>query len=157
TMRRYGVAVLVIVSLFAAIRSQAADGNADEETVARELQAFKGTWRLSAKEEDGKKFSEEEIKDIIGTGDGLGKFSVRRGDKVIGEATVKLDPTKKPKSIDVSFTEGRHKGQTLLGIYEIESGAFRVCVARVGDERPAAFSAEAGSGHTLVVYKREKK
>jgi len=156
-MRRYGVAVLAIVSLFAGVRSPAADGNANEETVAKELQAFKGTWRLSSKEEDGKKFSEEEIKDIIGTGDGLGKFSVRRGDKVIGEATVKLDPTKKPKRIDVSFTEGQHKGQTLLGIYEIDSDAFRVCVARSGDERPAEFSAKAGSGRILIGYKREKK
>jgi uncharacterized protein (TIGR03067 family) len=155
-MRRYGVAVLAIVSLFAGLRSQAQDGKANEETVAKELQAFKGTWRLSAKEEDGKKFGEEEIKDIIGTGDGLGKFSVRRGNQVIGEATVKLDPTKQPKRIDVSFTEGRHKGQTVLGIYEIDSDAFRVCIAQVGDERPAAFSAKTRSGHTLVVYKREK-
>ena len=154
-MRRYAVAVLAIVSLFAAVRSQAAEDN--EEAVAKDLQAFKGTWRLSSKEEDGKKFSKEEIKDIIGTGDGLGKFSVRRGDKVIGEATVKLDPTKKPKRIDVSFTEGQHKGQTLLGIYEIDSDAFRVCVARSGDERPAEFSAKAGSGRILIGYKREKK
>ena len=156
-MRMYGVAVLAVVALFAGVHSRAADGDAKEETVAKELQAFKGTWRLSSKEEDGKKFSEEEIKDIIGTGDGLGKFSVRRGDKVIGEATVKLDPTKKPKRIDVPFTEGKHKGQTVLGIYEIERDAFRVCVARPGDERPAEFSAKAGSGRTLVVYQREKK
>jgi len=156
-MRRYGVAVLAIVSLFARVRSPAADGIANEETVAKELQAFKGTWRLNSKEEDGKKFSEDEIKDMIGTGDGLGRFSVRRGDKVIGEATVKLDPTKKPKRIDVSFTEGQHKGQTLLGIYEIDSDAFRVCVARSGDERPAEFSAKAGSGRILIGYKREKK
>jgi len=132
-MKMYVVAVLVIISLFAGVRSQAADGNPNEETVAKELQAFKGTWRLSSKEEDGKRFSEEEIKDIIGTGDGLGKFSVRRGGKVFGEATVKIDPTKKPKWIDVSFTEGKHMGQTLLGIYEIESDAFRVCVAHSGD------------------------
>jgi len=152
-MRRYGVAVLAIITLFAGVRRPADN----EETVAKELQAFKGTWRLSSKEENGKKFSEEVIKDIIGTGDGLGKFSVRRGDKVIGEATVKLDPTKKPKRVDVSFTEGQHKGQTLLGIYEIDSDAFRVCVARPGDERPAEFSAKAGSGRILIGYKREKK
>ena len=156
-MRKFGVAVLAIVSLFVGVRSQAADGDANGEAVAKDLQAFKGTWRLSSKEEDGKKFSEEEIKDIIGTGDGLGNFSVRRGDKVIGEATVKLDPTKKPKRIDVSFTEGKHKGQTLLGIYEIEDDAFRVCIARPGDERPTEFSTKAGSGRTLIVYKREKK
>ena len=52
-MRMYGVAVLAIVSLFAAVRSQAADGEAKEGAVAKELQAFKGTWRLNSKEEDG--------------------------------------------------------------------------------------------------------
>ena len=112
---------------------------------------------MSSKEEDGKKLSEEEIKDVIMTNDGSGKSSVRCGDKVIAEATVKLDPMKKPKTIDVTFTEGERKGKTLLGIYEIESDAFRVCVARPGDERPAEFSAKAGSGHILIVYKREMK
>jgi uncharacterized protein (TIGR03067 family) len=156
-MRRFGVAVLAIVSLFAAVRSQAADGEAKEEAVAKDLQAFKGTWRLSSKEVDGKKFSEEEIKDVIATNNGSATFSVRRGDKVIGEGTVKLDPTTKPKTVEITFTEGEHKGKTVLGIYEIEGDAFRVCVARPGDERPADFSARAGSGCTLVVYQREKK
>ena len=156
-MRRFGVAVLAIVSLFAAVRSQAADGEAKEEAVAKELQAFKGTWRLRSREVDGKTFGEEEIKDVIGTIDGSGKVSVRRGDKVINEGTVKLNPTKKPKTIDVTFTGGERKGQAVLGIYEIEGDTFRVCVARPGDERPADFSARAGSGCTLVVYQREKK
>ena len=155
-MRKFGVAVLAIVSLFAVVRSQA-DENANGEAVAKDLQAFKGTWRLSSKEVDGKKFSEEEIKDVIATNNGSATFSVRRGDKVIGEGTVKLDPTKKPKAIDVTFTEGERKGKTVLGIYEIDSDAFRVCVANPGDERPAEFSAKAGSGRTLIVYKRAKK
>jgi len=156
-MRMFGVAVLATVSLFAAVRSQAADGEAKEEAVAKDLQAFEGTWRLSSKEEDGKRFGEEEIKDVIGTIDGSGKVSVRRGDKVINEGTVKLDPTKKPKAIDITFTAGERKGQMVLGIYEIEGDTFRVCVARPGDERPAEFSAKAGSGRTLVAYQREKK
>ena len=156
-MRMFGVAVLATVSLFAAVRSQAADGEAKEEPVAKDLQAFKGSWRLSSKEVDGKKFSEEEIKDVIATIDGSGRCSVRRSDKVIGEGTVKLDPTTKPKTVEITFTEGEHKGKTVLGIYEIEGDAFRVCVARPGDERPADFSARAGSGCTLVVYRREKK
>jgi uncharacterized protein (TIGR03067 family) len=156
-MRRYGGAVLVIFALFAGIRSQAADGEARERAVARDLQLFKGTWRLSAKEEDGKKLSAEEIKDVIGTIDGSGNVSVKRGDKIINEATVKLDPTKQPRMINVTFTAGERKGQRVLGIYEIEDDTFRVCVARPGDERPAEFSARAGSGHILVTYRREKK
>jgi uncharacterized protein (TIGR03067 family) len=156
-MRMHSVAVLAIVALFAGARSQAEDGNANEKAVAKDLRAFKGTWRLSSKEVDGKKFGKEEIKDVIGTSDGSGKFSVRRGDKVVGEGTIKLDPTKRPKTIDVTYTEGERKGKTALGIYDIESDTFRVCVARPGDERPAEFSAKAGSGRTLIVYKRAKK
>jgi uncharacterized protein (TIGR03067 family) len=156
-MRTYGLAVFAIVFLFAAVRSQAAGDNANGETVAKDLQAFQGTWRLSSKEVDGKKFSDEEVKGVIGTSDGSGRFSVRRGGKVIGEGTMKLDPTKKPKAIDVTYTAGERKGQTALGIYEIESDAFRVCMARPGDGRPAEFSAKAGSGCTLIVYQREKK
>jgi len=156
-MRKYSVAVLAIISLFAGVGSQAADGDANKEAVVKDLQAFKGTWRLNSKEEDGKKFSEEEIKDVIMTNDGSGRASVRRGDKVIAEATVKLDPTTKPKTIDVTFTTGERKGKTALGIYEFEGDAFRVCIARPGDERPTEFSAKAGSGRTLIVYKRENK
>jgi uncharacterized protein (TIGR03067 family) len=155
-MRMCGVAVLVIVSLFPAVRSQAADGDAKEEAVAKDLQAFKGTWRMSYREEDGKKTSEEEIKDFIGTSDGSGTFTVRRGGKLFAEATVKLDPAANPKTVDVTFTEGERKGKTVLGIYEMEADAFRVCVALPGDDRPAAFCAASGSGHTVVVYRREK-
>jgi uncharacterized protein (TIGR03067 family) len=153
----YGVAVLAIVSLFAAVRSQASDGEAKEEAVAKELQAFKGTWRMSSKEVDGKKLSEEEIKDVIMTNDGAGRGSVRRGDKLLGEATVKLDPTTKPRTIDITFTNVERKGETLLGIYEIEGDTFRVCCARPADGRPAEFSARAGSRRILIVYQREKK
>jgi uncharacterized protein (TIGR03067 family) len=156
-MRTYAVAVFAIVSLFAGVRSQAADGTANEEAIARELQAFKGTWRLSSKEVDGKKFSEDEIKDILATADGEGRVLVRRGDKIIGGGNVKLDPTKNPKTIEIAFTEGDRKGKTVLGIYELGSDAFRVCLAAPGDERPAEFSAKAGSGRTLIVYKREKR
>ena len=156
-MRMFGVGVLAIVSLFVAVRSRAADGEAKEEAVAKDLQAFKGTWRLSAKQEDGKKFSAEEIKDVIATSDGSGRVSVRRGGKLLNAGNVKLDPTKSPKAIEVIFTAGERKGQTVLGIYEIGSDIFRACCARPGDGRPAEFSAKAGSGRTLVAYQRETK
>jgi uncharacterized protein (TIGR03067 family) len=156
-MRMIGAAVLATASLFAVVRSQAADGEAKEEAVAKELQAFKGTWRLRSREVDGKTFGEEEIKGVIGAIDGSGTFSVRRGDKTIGAGAVKLDPTTNPKAVDITYTEGEHKGKTVLGIYEIEGDTFRVCCARPRDARPAEFCAKAGSGRALVVYQREKK
>jgi uncharacterized protein (TIGR03067 family) len=156
-MRRFGVAVLASVSLFAAVGSLAADGDAKEEAVAKDLRAFKGIWRVTSKEVDGKKLSEEEIKGVIATWDGSGRCSVRRGDTVIGAGAVKLDATKKPKTIDVAFTEGEFKGKTALGVYEIKNDVFRVCVARPGGERPAEFSARVGSGCILIVFRRAKQ
>jgi uncharacterized protein (TIGR03067 family) len=155
-MRTYGLAVLAIVCLIAGVGVRAADGDAKEAAVTKDLEAFRGSWRLISREADGKKSSEEEIKDTIVTIDGLGKLSARRGDKLIAEGTLKLGPTKKPKTIDLAITEGERKGQTHLGIYEIEGDTFRVCRARPGGERPADFSAKAGSGRTLIVFKRNK-
>src|SRR6516165_201851 len=66
-MRMFGAAVLAVVCLFAAVRSRAADDKAKEEAVAKDLQAFKGAWRLISREADGKKWSEEETKDVIAT------------------------------------------------------------------------------------------
>jgi uncharacterized protein (TIGR03067 family) len=157
-MRTYGLAVLAIVSLIAGVSVRAAGGDAKEVAVTKDLEAFKGSWRLISHEVDGKKFSEEEIKDEIVTHDGLGKFSCRRGDKVLGAGTVKLDPTTKPKTIDVTFTEGEHRGKTGLAIYEIDGDTLRVCCARPGNGgRPADFSAKVGSGRTLIVFKRRNK
>jgi uncharacterized protein (TIGR03067 family) len=153
----YGVALLAVASLVAAVRSQAADVKGKEEAVGKDLQEFKGTWRMSSKEVDGKKLREEEIKDLVLTHDGSGNCSVRRLEKLIAEATIKLDPTKTPKTIEIAFTEGERKGQTVVGIYELEGDAFRVCIARPGDERPAEFSTSAGSGRTLVLFNRKRK
>lgn len=152
-MRMHAVLVLAILSLTAWVDARAAD----EEAVKQELQALKGTWRLVSREADGQKATDEELKDVIATRDEAGTVSVRRGDQVIYEATGKVDPTKKPKTVDVTYTAGPNKGKVILGIYENEGDTHRVCIAQSGGARPTEFTAKAGSGQTLVVYKREKK
>jgi uncharacterized protein (TIGR03067 family) len=156
-MTRHAVALLVIFSLIAGVTAPDAAGDAKEAAVKKDLQAFKGIWRLISRQVDGKKIGEEEFKDLILNHDGAGRFSVRHGGKVIVEATVTLDPTTKPRAIDVAFTAGENKGMTVLGIYEINGDTFRVCHARSGAEWPTDFSARAGSGHVLISYKREQK
>jgi uncharacterized protein (TIGR03067 family) len=151
------LAVLATAFLIAGVSLLDAAGGAKEDAVKKELQALKGTWRVISREVDGKKASEEELKGVTLTRDETGKFSVRRGDKLIVAGVIKIDPTKKPKTTDVTYTGGEFKGQTALGIYEIEGDTYRGCVARPGGERPKDFSAKAGSGHSLIVYKREKK
>lgn len=68
----------------------------------------------------------------------------------------KLDPTKNPKTIDGGpSTEGPDKGQVLLGIYEFDGDALKICWAPVGSRvRPTEFTSAPGSGRNLVVMKR---
>lgn len=152
-MRIHALLVLTII-LLALGRDVRAD---EEDAVKRELQALKGTWTLVSREADGKKLGEEELKGVVATRDEEGNVSVRRGDQVLYEANGKIDPTKKPKTVDVTYTAGPNKGQVLLGIYETDGDTHRVCIAQAGGARPTEFSAKAGSGQILVVYKREKK
>ncbi len=74
------------------------------------------------------------------------------------EGTIKLDPAKKPATIDLTITSGTDKGKEQLGIYRIEKDAIVFCLARPGDkERPKEFAAPEGSGQMLLTIKRVKK
>jgi len=71
-------------------------------------------------------------------------------------AKYKLDPAKKPKTIDVLPTDGLDKDKTIEGIYEIKGEELTVCVAKPGSPRPTEFASKAGSGHVLFVLKKAK-
>src|SRR5262249_28291224 len=77
--------------------------------------------------------------------------------KDVFKGTHKIDPSKKPKTIDAMDTEGKFKGKTSQGIYELEADTFKVCFAEPGKDRPKEFSTTKGTGHILHVWKREKK
>jgi uncharacterized protein (TIGR03067 family) len=92
-------------------------------------------------------------------------FKVPAGDMLIGGFVIKIDPTKRPKTVDIwsdesSFgksVEDTLKGPPVLAIYELDGDTLRVCWAPVAKrDRPTEFAAKTGSGHGLVVLKREK-
>ena len=74
------------------------------------------------------------------------------------EATYKLDPSAKPKTLDlvVSIRGGE---ETRPGIYKLEGDTLTYCAKRPAgaDERPTEFESKEGSGIVLLVLKREKK
>ena len=84
-------------------------------------------------------------------------FTFKYDGKVVWKATVKLSPSKKPRTIDLTITEGSNKGQTILGIYEVDKDALKWCTAGAGQtERPTDFASQAGSDVALYTFKREK-
>lgn len=73
---------------------------------------------------------------------------------VAGEvATFKLDSTKTPGHIDISFGRGTNKN-AMKGIYIIEKGELKICFSP--KVRPTDFDNAADSGHTLIVAKSDK-
>lgn len=119
---------------------------------------LQGTWKIVSLEVNGAKpIGDDQLETVQAVFDADGKLTVKADENVIYEAKTKIDPTKKPKTIDLTYTEGQMAGETALGIYELKDDTFRYCRAAPGKDRPKEFSAKEESGHTLAVYKRVKK
>jgi uncharacterized protein (TIGR03067 family) len=127
----------------------------DKDDVKKEIARFEGTWRFESLEVEEAKVPKESFKDskLVIKGD---KFTYKEGEGVYG-GTFKVDVSKKPKTIDITFTEGPEKGKTFKGIYELEGDTYKVCLDPKGKDRPTKFETKKGTGVVLEVLKREKK
>ena len=129
-----------------------ADGRADVE---KELKKFHGTWTFESVAMGGEEQPAALFKDMTVTFED-DKYVVKKGDEVIQVAAQKLDPSKSPKTLDVTVAAGPNKGAVMLGIYEISGDTLKVCFDPEGKKRPTQFKTESGS-QTLVVHKRVPK
>jgi len=117
-----------------------------------DAKSLDGTWLASAAELGGLKFPDDvrkSIKLVIGEG----KYTVTVG-KEPDRGTVKLDPSQKPKGLDITGTEGPNKGKTILAIYERSNDSLQVCYDLSGKARPTEFKTTQGTRLFLVTYKR---
>ena len=119
-----------------------------------EAKAMEGTWLPSAAELAGEKFPDE-IRKVIKMVIDDGKYVVTVG-KSPDRGTVKVDPSKKPKEMDITGSEGPNKGKTFLAIYERDGDTMRICYDLSGKARPSEFKTTAGTQLYLVEYKRQK-
>lgn len=144
--------VQLLFSIFGLSASGAAD---DKSDLAMELKKFQGAWTFESVEAGGQKLPAEQFKGmkLVFVGE---KYTVKSGDMVITAATMTLDLSKSPRTMDCKVTEGPNKGTVILGIYEINADTLKVCFDPDGKKRPTEFKADTGS-QTLVVHKRVKK
>src|SRR5262245_22717960 len=138
-MKRYIVMVLVAGLLLAA--------DAKKDDAKKDQEALQGSWRPVSSEQGGKDQTEE-AKEHTLTFD-KDTFTVKKGDELRFKGTFKLDPTKKPKTIDMTVTEGRRdddKGKELHGIYELSKDGLKWCTCEPGgNERPKEFATKEGT------------
>src|SRR5262245_36205000 len=127
----------------------------DKAAVEKELKKFQGTWTVERVEAGGKEVPIELFKGMTVTYEG-DKYTVKVGDQLVQAATLKLDPSKSPKTLHATVGEGP-KGAVSLGIYEISEDTLKACFDPEGKKRPTEFQTASGAQTTLAVYKRMKK
>jgi RNA polymerase sigma factor (sigma-70 family) len=134
---------------------------------------LQGAWQLIASTEDGRDVPVDLVKQVHvkfhggkmkftpplefhekqfeGEQKKYGEFKLGEGDF---ELTFHLDPTSKPKSIDLVLPDDIGKRQVIKGIYSLEGDRLRIC-ARLGD-RPTDLTCRTGSKRVLYVMERKK-
>jgi uncharacterized protein (TIGR03067 family) len=79
-------------------------------------------------------------------------FKDEKNNKKAETMTFKLDPTQKPKTIDLTHA-GEKKSR---GIYRLEGDRLKICYAVNAKKRPAEFQTKVGAQQFLFVLKRVK-
>ena len=141
--------VLLLVGVFLAAdkaKPNVAEGDKDK---------IQGSWTVVAMVQRGKNRPEKAIREIqlrlTFAGEKM-TFTSAFHEKEDTDNVFKLDPTKTPKEIDLTFEFGKKPSK---GIYELDGDTLRICMST---ERPATFSTK-GKGDetiTLWVLKRDK-
>jgi len=146
-MRLRFLMAVIAVGLAAAPSSAAADAN--------DAERLRGFWIAVSAERNG-----EAADDLRGhqlTFFASNRFIIRSKGKLPYQGTFRVDPSKKPATIDFKHSRGEAMGKAWLGIYLLEGDVLKICdnADDLGKGRPAAFATEPGSGRVLVTFKRE--
>jgi uncharacterized protein (TIGR03067 family) len=140
-----------ILTALAACLLLAAD---EPDLVQKELKALEGTWTMAALEVEGTKVAEERLQGtqlVIKEGTYLVKTS-----QTMHETLFMIDPSKKPKHMDMTFTSGDLKDKTLQAIYELDGDTLKLCRSRDPDfGRPKDLTTASGTGLFCVTWKRQ--
>jgi uncharacterized protein (TIGR03067 family) len=124
------------------------------DDAAKELEKLEGTWSIVSAQEAGKEQTDEKSKKlsiVIEKDSFIWKYE---GQPKTVQVTLKLDPTTKPKSVDLVSTLG--KKRAAFGIYELNDDVLKICWARNGKARPDEFTTEAGDDRIFLTLQRVK-
>ena len=157
-MQRFGVGGLCAGSLLVAVAVIAAadDAKDQDEAIKKDRKLYEGTWGVVSLEVNGNKSAEEDARKLTVVNGADGSWSLRSDGDELNRGRNILDPSKKPKAIDVIVIDGGKDALTVLGIYEITEKTRRLCYVSTGLERPTEFTSTPGSDRVLVTFEREK-
>jgi uncharacterized protein (TIGR03067 family) len=117
-----------------------------EEKLRREHEKLEGTWYVVRAEAEGTPIPPQEYRALRLTFKN-GQFTARRGKDDSDEGTYTIDPTRRPKTMDVTPRRGRPQ----LAVYELTGNTLKICSDTSGKERPEGFETRDQPGYTLMV------
>jgi uncharacterized protein (TIGR03067 family) len=126
----------------------------DADAVKKELAKLEGDWKFVRIEGGNEKSTEDQVKDYKITFKG-NTFSATLGVGAV-EGTIKIDPGKKPKTMDLAFKAGPDKDKVQQAIYSLDGDELKVFAQAAGKDRPKDFDPKDKTGYTLFVLKRAK-
>ena len=126
---------------------------APAERLKREDEKLAGTWRVTGVHANGMILPSRQIPDLKLTFKD-GQFTARLGKEKPQQGSYKLDPSKKPKTIDLDRTSGPDKDRKQVGIYELTGNTLRICACEAGNDRPTDFDTNDKPGYTVLILKR---
>jgi len=150
-VRTRGLQILAIACLLLGTAALVADDKGKKD-----IDALQGTWNVESFKQDGMDAPEDFVKKVtfVIKDD---KYSIKAEGNEVETGTIKLDPDKKPKTIDFDITAGDDKGKKQLGIYTLDGDKFTFCMAHPGaTERPTKMESTKNSQTVLSVLKRAK-
>jgi uncharacterized protein (TIGR03067 family) len=139
-----------------------------EDPAKRDREELQDTWRIVGLEESAavshceKEQLSKACGRVIVTGDkitikalGIGEsFRTHSGFGYGLELDYTLDPTKTPKTIDLTMKDDGKK-RTLEGIYSLRGDKLKICLNVTGKERPKVFATEQNDGNIQLFLERE--
>lgn len=133
-------------------------GKKDDKAEKAELEKLQGIWKLAERQTAGAKFPPSRAaaaadRHTLVVGGESYVLSTHAG-------TIKFDPAK--KTCDMTVTEGRYKGTTVPGIYELSGDTLKIALhppspVRAGGDRPKALPPEGEALHTLYTFEKDPK
>jgi uncharacterized protein (TIGR03067 family) len=128
---------------------------ADAPEPRTDYDKIQGMWKITVAVENGKETpaARNEKVRIRFTAD---KMIVTEGDEE-HKGAYKLDPSRRPSTIEVTPDDGPNKGKKAFGIYQLSGDTLTICLALgEGKDRPSDFTAKADSGRVRLTLERIK-
>jgi RNA polymerase sigma factor (sigma-70 family) len=137
----------------------------DADKPKTDQERLQGTWEFVAAAEGGLTIKRETLKKedaqwktITFTGDRMRSVNLNTGgNEVEFHQRFTLDPSRKPKTIDLTALDGEVKGQVILGLYELDGDVLKLSFFTRPPRPMALDSKEEVLQKYLLTFKRSEK